>query len=918
MNLCPSCKEPIGESSRICPTCGATISRATTPPNVTQTQPAYREGAARGKPAEVGADRWASRSGDHGRFLPGAMLTQRYRIVSLLGKGGMGEVYRADDLELDHPVALKFLPEEFAKDSKRVARFRNEVRLARQVSHPNVCRVYDLGEADEQLFLSMEYIDGEDLAAVLRRMGRPSKEKAIEIARQLCYGLAAAHDKDVLHRDLKPHNVMIDGKGRVRITDFGLAGFADQFTGKEILAGTPAYMAPEQLTGKGVSVRSDIYALGLVLYELFTGKRAREGTASQLLDQAQGSTPTSPSSIVGDIDPAVERVILRCLEDDPRDRPGSALAVASALPGGDPLAAALAAGETPSPEMVALGAEEGLLRPRTAVVLLVTLFAGMVCWFFLSDRVFLSAMVPLPKTPEQLAGQACDMLARLGFNEPYRDSEFEFEANQGYLEFLKGTDRPPLQSPQVSGNRPSVITFWYRRSPKAMWTWQDNPLILETVHLGNPPSTEPGMIGLRLDPQGRLLELNVEPGPFGERDGETASSAELVWSALFHEAGLDRSRFNEVAPIWRPSVQCDHRAAWAGTFDESSDLPVRVEAGLVQGRAVQFRVLLPWQIPEAGKMPPSRLSPVREQITLMMMFVAVMAGGAIMARRNFRLGRGDRRGALRLAAATGLVLFLGGLLYKTRLSGGFELINSILLVIALALFWAVLLWVFYMAAEPFVRRRRPQLLISWTRLLSGRWRDPLVGRDLLLGAALGLATMVAVFGLDLWLPSTFGRPFLVPQVGDISLLHKLHWVIVGMISQAIVQAAKTLFMLLLVLMIRAVVRRLWVAVAIAWLLLTLAYVSSFADNSNTLLRNFLILGLHTGVSLLILLRFGLVAATAAGLCNQAAFIPGSADLGAWQAAPMLTALVVIAAVALFGFYTSLAGRKLLRDELKTT
>ena len=172
-----------------------------------------------------------------------------YRMVRLLGKGGMGEVYRADDLKLRQPVALKFLPEALSKDPKKLERFLHEVRVARQVSHPNVCRVYDIAEADGQHFISMEYVDGEDLAVVLRRMGRPSKEKALQIARQLCAGLAAAHDKGVLHRDLKPHNVMIDGQGRVRITDFGLAGFAGDFIGKEVYAGTPAYMAPEQLTG---------------------------------------------------------------------------------------------------------------------------------------------------------------------------------------------------------------------------------------------------------------------------------------------------------------------------------------------------------------------------------------------------------------------------------------------------------------------------------------------------------------------------------------------------------------------------------------------------------------------------------------------------------------------------------------------
>src|SRR5689334_8074431 len=184
----------------------------------------------------------------------------------------------------------------------------------------------------------MEYIDGEDLGSLLRRIGRLPGDKAIEIARRLCAGLAAAHDKGVLHRDLKPANIMIDGRGQVRITDFGLAKLAGHVEGGEIRSGTPAYMSPEQLAGREVTPKSDIYSLGLVIYEMFTGRRI-----------VPGSAPPS----MHDVEPAVEGILQRCLEPEPRYRPASALAIAAALPGGDPLAAALAAGETPSPELVA-------------------------------------------------------------------------------------------------------------------------------------------------------------------------------------------------------------------------------------------------------------------------------------------------------------------------------------------------------------------------------------------------------------------------------------------------------------------------------------------------------------------------------------------------------------------------------------
>jgi serine/threonine-protein kinase len=258
------------------------------------------------------------------RFIPGAMIANRYRVIGLLGKGGMGEVYRADDLKLAQPVALKFLPEKLARDKAMLERFHREVRIARQISHPNICRVFDIGEVEEQSFLSMEYIDGEDLATLLRRIGRLPSDKAVEIASQLCGGLAAAHQEGVLHRDLKPANIMIDGRGRAKITDFGLAGLAEELEGAEVRAGTPAYMAPEQLKGTEVSVKSDIYSLGLVLYEIFTGRKVfAAGSLDELVRLHESSQPPSISEHVKEIDPLVERVILRCLERDPQSRPSS-------------------------------------------------------------------------------------------------------------------------------------------------------------------------------------------------------------------------------------------------------------------------------------------------------------------------------------------------------------------------------------------------------------------------------------------------------------------------------------------------------------------------------------------------------------------------------------------------------------------
>jgi tetratricopeptide (TPR) repeat protein len=243
----------------------------------------------------------------------------RYRMITRLGRGGMGDVWQADDLILGTPVAIKLIHS--TRPSARAA-ILNEVRLARQITHPAVCRVFDVGEADGGLFCSMELVRGEDLAKLLRRVGRLPVEKVIDITRQLCAGLAAAHARGVLHRDLKPANVLIDDEGLVRITDFGIAIPRDK-TGNHALIGTPGYMAPEQfVAGAALSEQTDIYALGVVMYELIAG--------SHPMANGGAGSPVPLSELVP-VDPALDRLVLRALSANPHDRPTSARAVADAL-----------------------------------------------------------------------------------------------------------------------------------------------------------------------------------------------------------------------------------------------------------------------------------------------------------------------------------------------------------------------------------------------------------------------------------------------------------------------------------------------------------------------------------------------------------------------------------------------------------
>src|SRR5271155_1338620 len=296
MASCSSCGTDVPATGRFCSACGVPAGNSddvATLDFATATSPLPPRPSSRSSSRTSSSAEYLS----EGRFLPGRLLASRYRIIALLGKGGMGEVYRADDLTLGQQVALKFLPDEAARDLGLLERFKNEVRIARRVSHPNVCRVYDVGDVEGHTFFTMEYVDGEDLASLLRRIGRLPEDKALDIARQLCAGLAAAHAKGVLHRDLKPANLMLDGRGQVVITDFGLAGVADQIQGAEVRSGTPAYMAPEQLAGKEVSTRSDIFSLGLVLYEVFTGKRAFAPKPADKSRDSSGRMISRPSSV---------------------------------------------------------------------------------------------------------------------------------------------------------------------------------------------------------------------------------------------------------------------------------------------------------------------------------------------------------------------------------------------------------------------------------------------------------------------------------------------------------------------------------------------------------------------------------------------------------------------------------------------
>src|SRR5690349_15536227 len=220
MVTCPKCFGEVRAGWKVCPNCALPLAHS-----ACETATVHAKESSASSPTV------------EGRFPAGAILAGRYRVIGLLGRAGMGEVYRATDLVLNQAVALKFLAEAYVSDAA-LARLRNEVRVARQVSHPNVCRVYDISFVEGQHFISMEYLDGEDLESLLRRIGRLSPDKASEFALRICAGLSAAHERGVLHRDLKPANIMIDARGNVQIADFGLAALAHEIAPGDVRSGT--------------------------------------------------------------------------------------------------------------------------------------------------------------------------------------------------------------------------------------------------------------------------------------------------------------------------------------------------------------------------------------------------------------------------------------------------------------------------------------------------------------------------------------------------------------------------------------------------------------------------------------------------------------------------------------------------------
>ena len=819
------------------------------------------------------------------RFRAGELLAGRYRIVSLLGEGGMGEVYRAEDETLGVPVAVKVLRERGPRRELLLA----EVRNAREVTHPAVCRVHDAGEWRGLTFITMEYVAGEDLASLLRRIGRMPADKVLEVARQLCAGLAAAHARGVLHRDLKPANVLIDPDGHVRIADFGIAVGRRESTAWRGRAGTPAYMAPELfLSRRGATERSDLYSLGLVLYELATGRlpfEARPGETEE--GRPRRRTPPPPSRFVAELDPDLERAILACLASDPDERPASALALAAVLPGSDPLTLAAEVRVTPSPEIVAAAA--GPAPP--AYGLLWAGFAGLAvllaATLALGEETSVLDRAGIVKAPEVLADRAREVVMALGHSEEPSAPRY------GYLD-----------DPVPDGSKASVL-FWYRQESERLVPEATRRYLYARAFQAAP--RVPGRIVVYLDQAERLLYFQADPSKTTEA-ADDSGRHEIDWRSVVALTGVEPEGLKTV-PTGLSPVPADRLAAWQGLGPDGSE--VRVEGASSGGRVVYVavtRVGENW----AEKVEERAIYGERASVVGLIVLVVVVVALPV-AFWNLRRKRGDRRGANRLvlfvfsALVADWLLRLGWVPHP--MDDTADLVVNRLQTLLLQGVW---LWMGYLAIEPYVRRVWPRVLVGWSRVLDGRFRDPLVGSSVLVGTLLG-AFQVSLELLHFLLPRWQGLddPF-APAVGfwlQSSLSTPLLFAtVLATVPRAIYDGMVTLLIFVL---LRWIVRKPWLATVSFVAVYSLVLVLSGGGSP---LTAWLVTGLPSAaLSAFVLVRFGLLAYVSTRFVAYLLFsVPISTNAALWYSRGGFFAVgwvLVLGAIALWAASGTTATRR---------
>jgi hypothetical protein len=652
-------------------------------------------------------------------------LNARYDLLGELGRGGMGVVWRARDRETDEIVALKVLKPEIAAQSEHVERFKAELRLARRITHKNVCRVYELLRFGDTAVIAMEYVEGDSLRTVLRRFGTAPFRRGLEWARQIAAALAEAHAQGIVHRDLKPENVIIDASGHARVLDFGIARSLDvHITQAGSLIGTPTYMSPEQAQGQSADARSDIYALGLLLYEMFTGRPAfHADTPVAVVRKHIEERPQPPRTVEPFIPAFVERVILRCLEKDPVKRYASMTDLLEDLEGRD------------APETQALaGVPERLSQARRSDALLVLAgTAGLAAFLALAPRLQPESDLRLRATPSMLVEQARQELTRRGWT--------------------------PTSRPAVTLQR-SVDTYMFlaEKSGAAVARERLNrdfpPFFVRVVFQSDQRSAT---IQYELDGTLRAVQLPVvgwvPPGPGLSREPALAA-AQAELRRLYGIAGDDLEMEYD-GPLTPVEGRRGYRFQWVQR--DPSGIARRYQVD-VYDRVTSVQRLI--ALPEDYRSPRGR--------TFAQLLLFAWIGVPLtlfLARRVFNQVR------LREVSTLAVVGFLWSIgIGLAAAAGSDNILTFFVSVPVLTLGVAAVLTVLSSTSEYLAQRRWPELTAGYTALIRWRPDSRALGLALVRGGASGLLLLGINAGL-LWLGMRSGWSWpRIPQRGEAQML----------------------------------------------------------------------------------------------------------------------------------------------------
>src|SRR5262245_873569 len=564
-------------------------------------------------------------------------------------------------------------------------------------------------------------------------------------------------------------------------------------------------------------------------------------------------------------------------------------------------------GETPSPEMVAATVQKTGLRPSVAVTCLLAIVTGLAAANPYRSKLRLLDVSPFEHPPEVLSGKAREIIAQLGYPERSADNAHGFEYDHQYLDYVRRRVPAGDWRQTFSQGRPASIYFWRRESQEQLLPifqgsqvrWGELPVLAGVNEYD--PSAPPGSLSVRLDMQGRLIRFIAEPSQFDEGLSRSSQPDKDDWARLFAVAGIDAAHLAPTEPLRTPPSAFDARGAWSGVFPEQPGLALRVEAAAWRGRPVYFEIIGPWATPERE----TAARPIDLSMDWMIIILdfAIFFLGGVLAWRNLSQGRSDLKGTFRLTVFVFLGLFVAAMLGSP----------AIFINLAIGFFFAGITWLVYLGLEPYVRRRWPVMLISWSRALSGSFRDPLVGRDVLFGVLIGIiVNLIRNLFMSISPNPYVLSPNFVLSPNSETLLRDLSGVrlaasdLVFLVVRPVGVALMYLFLLFL---LRLLVRRDWLAVC----LFVLFFVAGLYTGNWQVSVMF---AFETGVLATAMMRYGLVTVASATFVNYTLIaFPITLNFSVWYAGIGLAPLVAVLALAVFAFYTSLGGQKVFQGSL---